>query len=152
MPPPLPDPTTPATRTATSADLPTLLAFDPCARTDPARTQVITDAVAASTCLVATDADDCPVAYAIYQHRFFGHAFIELLVTHPAHRRRGLATALISHIERHACQTPQLFTSTNRSNTPMRTLLTNLDFTHTGTIDDLDESDPELIYVKRLPP
>jgi hypothetical protein len=34
----------------------------------------------------------------------------------------------------------------------MRTLLANLGFTQTGTIDDLDEGDPELIYVKRLNP
>jgi len=34
----------------------------------------------------------------------------------------------------------------------MRTLLAKLDFTQTGTIEGLDEGDPELIYVKRFPP
>jgi len=147
-------------RTATPADLPALLAFDACASTDPARTQLITDAVTSSTCFVATarpsspksDPHDHPLAFATFHHRFFGHVLIELLVTHPAHRRQGLATALIAHVERHACQTPKLFISTNRSNTPMRTLLANLGFTQTGTIDDLDEGDPELIYSKRLRP
>jgi ribosomal protein S18 acetylase RimI-like enzyme len=138
-------------RTATTDDLPAILAFDHRAATDPARRQLVTDAVHAGTCFVAADADGRPIAYAIYQHRFFGHVLIELLYTNPTHRRRGIATALITHCERHACQTPKLFISTNRSNTPMRTLLANLGFTHTGTIDDLDEGDPELIYVKRLP-
>lgn len=146
----MPPATTLSTRTAVPADLPTLLAFDPLASTDPARARRITDAVAAATCFVATDAHDTPVGYACFHHRFFGHGFVELLVTHPVHRRQGVATALITHCEHHACQTPRLYTSTNRSNAPMRSLLSKLDFTQTGSIDDLDEGDPELIYVKRI--
>jgi ribosomal protein S18 acetylase RimI-like enzyme len=147
------------TRTASPEDLPALLALDPLAATNPARADQIRQAVAANTCFVATarpsspksHATDSPIGYACFHHRFFGHGLIELLVTHPAHRRQGVASALIRHCERHACQSQKLFTSTNRSNTPMRALLTKLGFTQTGAIDALDEGDPELIYVKRLP-
>jgi ribosomal protein S18 acetylase RimI-like enzyme len=140
------------TRTATVADLPAILAFDHLASADSSRRQLITDAVATGTCFVATDPAGHPSGYAIYQHRFFGHVLIELLYTDPAHRRRGVGTALVSHGERHACQTPKLFISTHRSNTRMRSLLAKLGFIQTGVIEDLDEGDPELIFVKRVTP
>jgi ribosomal protein S18 acetylase RimI-like enzyme len=149
MPSPPTVPITPATRTAQPHDVGALLAFDPIAASDPRRADQIQDATAAGTCFVATDAADRPIGYACFHHRFFGHGMIELLVVHPGHRRRGVASTLIDHCARHACQTPKLFTSTNRSNTAMRGLLTKLGFAQTGSIDDLDEGDPELVYVKR---
>jgi GNAT superfamily N-acetyltransferase len=149
MPSPLTVPAIPVARTAQPHDLEALLAFDPIAATDARRADQIRDAIAAGTCFVATDAADRAIGYAWFHHRFFGHGMIELLVVHSDHRRRGVASALIDHCARHACQTPKLFTSTNRSNTPMRTLLAKLGFALTGSIDDLDEGDPELVYVKR---
>jgi ribosomal protein S18 acetylase RimI-like enzyme len=148
----MPTSPSPTTRTATDADLPVLFGFDHVAADDPARSRLITESVATGTCIVATDAEDRPIGYLIFQHRFFGHALIELVYTDAAHRRRGVATALISHCERRVCQTPKLFASTNQSNGPMRNLLAKLGFTQTGTIDALDEGDPELIHVKRLTP
>ena len=150
MSPPRPDVLILTTRTARPEDLPALRALDPLAATDVARRDHLAESLTAATCFVATDAHGRPIGYATFHHRFFGHGLIEFLVTHPAHRRQGVASALIQHCERHACQTPKLFTSTNRSNTPMRALLAKLGFTQTGTIDGLDEGDPELIYVKRL--
>jgi hypothetical protein len=48
------------------------------------------------------------------------------------------------------CQTPKLFTSTNLSNLPMQSLLAKLNYVLSGVIHNLDESDPEIVYFKRL--
>jgi hypothetical protein len=44
----------------------------------------------------------------------------------------------------------KLWTSTNQSNQAMRLLLPRLGFIESGRIDNLDEGDPELVFV-RLP-
>ena len=68
---------------------------------------------------------------------------------HPDFRRRGLATALMRAAELE-CQSGKLFTSTNQSNIPMQQLCDRLGFIKSGYIENLDEGDPELIYVKLL--
>lgn len=67
----------------------------------------------------------------------------------PAHRRHGVATALMRHVES-ICPTAKLFTSTNESNTPMQRLCKTLGFVRSGWIENLDEGDPEIIYFKRV--
>ena len=47
-------------------------------------------------------------------------------------------------------RTGQLFTSTNRSNLPMRRLCDRLGFQRSGVVENLDNDDPELVYYKRL--
>jgi len=64
---------------------------------------------------------------------------------------RGLATALMRAAELD-CQSGKLFTSTNQSNVPMQRLCDRLGFVKSGYIENLDEGDPELIYVKMLAP
>jgi hypothetical protein len=48
------------------------------------------------------------------------------------------------------CRTEKLFTSTNRSNTPMQSLLARTKFSQSGIVHNLDDGDPEIIYSKRL--
>ena len=50
------------------------------------------------------------------------------------------------------CQTGKVFTSTNQSNLPMQRLCDRLGFIKSGYVENLDEGDPELIYVKLLAP
>src|SRR3990172_5792197 len=64
-------------------------------------------------------------------------------------RRRGIGSALVRHMEQ-SCKTAKLFTSTNRSNKPMQALLDKLGYQPSGVIENLDEGDPELVYVKRV--
>ena len=45
---------------------------------------------------------------------------------------------------------PKLFTSTNRSNAPMQSLLAKLGYRPSGVIENLDEGDPELVYMKHV--
>ena len=74
-----------------------------------------------------------------------------MLYVHPSHRRKGVGTQLIRHLEA-LCTTEKLFTSTNRSNAPMQALLPKLGYAPSGFVENLDEGDPELIYFKRVHP
>jgi GNAT superfamily N-acetyltransferase len=86
------------------------------------------------------------VGYAA-QGRFFGYDFLELLAVRPDKRRQGIATALIRAVEGRS-RSGKLFTSTNRSNTPMRRVCDRLGFQPSGIVENLDNDDPELIYYK----
>lgn len=80
---------------------------------------------------------------------FFHREFVSLLNVHPAHRRLGVATALMKAAESR-CRGGQLFTSTNLSNRPMQGLLAKMEYRVCGFVAELDEGDPELIFGKRL--
>jgi len=88
------------------------------------------------------------VGYAA-QRGFFGYDFLELLAVRPDKRRKGIATALIRAVEARS-SSGKLFTSTNRSNTPMRRLCLRLGFHPSGLVENLDDDDPELVYYKRV--
>jgi ribosomal protein S18 acetylase RimI-like enzyme len=89
--------------------------------------------------------------FVVNEDNFFGHGYIALLIVHPDFRRRGLATALMRSAELD-CQTEKAFTSTNQSNIPMQQLCARIGYIKSGYIENLDEGDPELIYMKRLTP
>ena len=89
--------------------------------------------------------------YVITDTSFFDNGFVRLLLVHPEYRRRGLATALMRAAELD-CETDKLFTSTNQSNLAMQALCDRLGYQRSGIVENLDEGDPELIYVKWLTP
>jgi ribosomal protein S18 acetylase RimI-like enzyme len=95
--------------------------------------------------------EDVVRGFVIADESFFGQFFVRLLIVHLDFRRRGLASALMRAAELD-CQTGKLFTSTNQSNIPMQRLCDRLGFVKSGYIENLDEGDPELIYVKLLAP
>lgn len=70
-----------------------------------------------------------------------------MLYIHPEYRHQGAGEMLMQHIEP-LCQTTKLFASTNLSNQPMQSLFAKLGYKLSGVIHDLDEGDPELVYVK----
>lgn len=78
---------------------------------------------------------------------FSGYDFLELLAVRPDKRRQGVATALIRAVEARS-RSGKLFTSTNRSNRPMRRLCARLGFQPSGIVENLDDEDPELFYFK----
>jgi GNAT superfamily N-acetyltransferase len=98
--------------------------------------------------LLVAELDGELVGYAA-QGRFFGYDFLELLAVRPDKRRQGIATALIRAVEARS-HSGKLFTSTNRSNEPMRSLCLRLGFQPSGVVENLDNDDPELIYYKRV--
>lgn len=80
---------------------------------------------------------------------FFEYDFIEMLIVRPGDRRSGVATALVAAIESRS-RSGKLFTSTNRSNTAMQDLCAHLGFEPSGIVENLDDGDPEMFFVKRV--
>jgi GNAT superfamily N-acetyltransferase len=93
--------------------------------------------------------DGQPAGYAV-MGEFFGHPFLERLLTADHSLRQGVATALMETVEE-AARGGRLFVSTNESNTIMRTLLAKRDFKVSGLVENLDPGDPELFFVKFAP-
>ncbi len=135
-------------RVASSADLKRLIDLDPLSRTDSKRVPFIEHAVGSGTCHLVED-EGRLVGYGVLSHAFYQYGFIEMLYIHPSFRRRRLGTSLTLHLEG-LCMTEKLFTSTNQSNKPAQALFQSLGYSPSGTIENLDEGDPELVYVKRL--
>jgi GNAT superfamily N-acetyltransferase len=135
----------PTVRPAEAADRDDLIALNPgLARGGPGARRTFR-ALDDGTVLIAT-ADGRVVGYAAMDYGFFDRGFVEYLVVRPDLRRRGIGLALMSAARR-TCATPQLFTSTNASNVPMRELLKKLGFRPCGRVEELDPGDPELFFV-----
>jgi GNAT superfamily N-acetyltransferase len=98
--------------------------------------------------LVVAVRDGDIVGYATHG-RFFAYDFLDTLIVRPSDRRMGVATALVTAIESRS-RTGKLFTSTNQSNTAMQRLCAHLGFEPSGVVENLDDGDPEIFFVKRL--
>ena len=133
---------------ATGDDFGHICALDSMVLGNSGRQDFLDNAIKAGQCLVAR-MEDAPVGFAVLNQSFYGHAFIALLIVHPEHRRWGVATALIRHIES-VCPMEKLFTSTNESNEPMQRLCETLGFVRSGYIENLDAGDPEIVFFKRV--
>ncbi len=133
---------------AIEKDLESIVALDRMVLGNSSRKDSLANAVRAGRCLIAQIGDTI-VGFGVLEQSFYGHGFISLLIVHPNHRRRGVTTALIRHIES-ICPTGKLFTSTNESNSIAQGVFEALGFVRSGYIENLDEGDPEIIYFKRL--
>ena len=109
--------------------------------------QATAQTVDAGECFVAGHEAEV-LAYAIFNRRFFGRPFVATVFVHPGHRRSGLGSALMRHIES-ITHHKQLWTSTNIENLAMQGTLCKLGFRLSGVVDNLAEL-PELVYVKPL--
>ncbi len=112
------------------------------------RSQRLAKAIQARQCHKA-ELQNVLVGIAVMDQSFFEQSLISLVVVDSLYRRRGVASALIRHLEA-VCPTPKLFTSTNSSNIAMQHVCEALGFTKSGYIDNLDEDGPEIIYFKSL--
>ena len=138
-----------AVRPAGSDDLADLIAADRHAQINEERRAQVAEWVEAGHCFLA-ERDDLIVGFCVLTRHFFRSFFIELVAVGETERRSGVGTAMIEHIIGMVPPGEKLWTSTNESNTPMRGLLGRLGFIESGRIGNLDEGDPELVFV-RLP-
>ena len=136
-------------RLARQADLNALFDLDVIAQREEHRRECIAHAVACGQCWVATDADESALllGYGVLNQSFFGQDFIPLIVVLDSARRRGVGAAILRGLESRAVGA-KLFTSTNASNLPMQALLEKCGFSGSGQVENLDEGDPELVFVK----
>jgi GNAT superfamily N-acetyltransferase len=123
--------------------------IDPRVTSDLARREIVDSAIAARMCWIA-ERSNKPVGYGILSRKFFSRDFIELLYVAEEERRKGVGVAVLRAIES-TIMADRVFTSTNESNAPMRALLAQCGYRPSGSIDNLDPGDPELVFVKFLP-
>ena len=134
---------------ATKQELESVWALDYMIRGNSSRKDFLTDAVRSGQCWLA-HIGDAVAGFGVLEQSFYGQGFVSLLMTHPNHRRYGVATVIIHHFES-ICPTEKLFTSTNESNLIAQRVYETLGFIRSGYIENLDDGgDPEIIYFKHL--
>jgi GNAT superfamily N-acetyltransferase len=135
-------------RRAVAADIGGILRLDHlAAHGDHERAEFLRRCVGLGECLVHPDRGSLTGFAVLRPAHFFGRDFIDLLMVEPAHRRSGIGRALL-RTALAVAGTEQVFTSTNTSNQPMRSLLRAEGWSFSGELDGLDEGDPELVFYK----
>jgi GNAT superfamily N-acetyltransferase len=135
-------------RSAVAGDLDGILRADHLAAPDDCeRAQFLRHSVELGECQVYIGNGAVTGFVIVKRALFFGRDFIELLVVDPPLRRSGVGRALLRHAL-DTSGTAQLFTSTNTSNLPMRSLLQSEGWSFSGRLEGLDDGDPELVYYK----
>lgn len=133
---------------AVSSDAESVISLDSLSETDPRRIPFIMRSISSGQCHIIEQLGQI-VGYGVLEYSFYDCGFIAMVYIHPDFRRKGFGSELIKYFEA-LCRTEKLFTSTNQSNLPMQALLARLEYKRSGVIENLDESDPELVYFKRL--
>jgi ribosomal protein S18 acetylase RimI-like enzyme len=131
-------------REALPEDGDAIVAIDHVAKLEPGRVQFIDRILHSAVCLVV-EHEGRVVAYGALEYSFFEQGFISMVYVAESERRRGIGRALLAGLAAR-CATRKLFTSANQSNKPMQELLVSVGYLRSGIIENLDPSDPELVY------
>jgi ribosomal protein S18 acetylase RimI-like enzyme len=134
-------------RRGAAADAAALKTLDTVVPVDPRRAASIDDWLERDVVFIA-EVDDNVVGYGVFNHDFFHHGNVDMLMLHPDSRGQRIGEQLLRALEE-VCDTPKLFCTTNVSNHRMQRLLSRLGFAACGFIEELDPGDPELVYVKK---
>jgi ribosomal protein S18 acetylase RimI-like enzyme len=108
------------------------------------RAASIQDALAKGECITAESGGEL-LGYVVLNYTFFGFGFIPVIVVAPLHRRRGVGMRLLREAQAQ-CTSRKLFTSANTSNVTAQSLFRKVGFVPSGTIENLDANDPEVVY------
>ncbi|MBI2754314.1 MAG: GNAT family N-acetyltransferase [Betaproteobacteria bacterium] len=134
-------------RTGLASDLHVLVELDEYAQSHPERAASISAGVSNGECILA-EAEGEVAGFVILNYSFFGFGFIPLIVVAASHRRRGVGLRLLSEAQLR-CTSRKLFTSANGSNRAARALFARAGFVRSGIVENLDQDDPEIIFIKR---
>jgi GNAT superfamily N-acetyltransferase len=80
----------------------------------------------------------------VLPRHFFERDFVELLMVSDSARRLGVGRSLLREVVRSSAA--EVWISTNESNLAMRALLVSEGWTFSGTLEGIDEGDPELFF------
>lgn len=133
---------------AKKSDIEAVISVDHVAAHDENRRRHICEWISGDNTIVAV-VGNAVVGYAVLEYTFFSQGFITMLIVAEKSRRKGVGTALVSHLEE-ICKRGKLFTSTNESNKPMQALMQSMSYEPSGVVHNLDDGDPELFYFKKL--
>jgi ribosomal protein S18 acetylase RimI-like enzyme len=134
------------TRRAVEGDLAALVECDPIAQANESRRESLAKWLSQGAVLVSPVQGDV-AGFLVLEHGVFGHGFVALVCVRAAARRQGHALRLLRAAEGQ-CHTAKLFTSANASNLGAQALFARAGFVRSGTIENLDPGDPELVYFK----
>jgi len=141
-------------RLASKEDKPLVIAFDyalnKVEHIELKREEQITKAISDKECFVIMT-DNQAVGFVLFDYRFFGQGWIELIIINEKHRGKGIGGQVFDLLCKQ-CKAEKVFTSTNSSNLRMQKALAKSGFTFAGKLDGLDGGDPELFYYKKVKP
>ncbi|MEQ9007391.1 MAG: GNAT family N-acetyltransferase, partial [Ekhidna sp.] len=123
-------------------------AIDSSIGSDSNRAEFIDLSLQQGTVRVALD-DGEIVGYSVVNYSFFRRPTLEMLMISESRRGEGIGKTLLRQALTTIGENRELWTTTNKSNTWMQSLLESEGFKKTGTIDNLDPGDPELVYFKK---
>jgi ribosomal protein S18 acetylase RimI-like enzyme len=132
---------------AGKSDLGELLAIDRAVIGNDHRSAMIEKYIQERSCLVCKIEGMC-AGFLLSDKQFFDHWFVSLVIVHPDCRQRGVARRLFTAFEELSDE-EKIFSSTNQSNSIMHRLFLSLGYEKSGVIENLDEGDREVIYVKK---
>jgi hypothetical protein len=111
------------------------------------RKKQIETAIQHERCLVIHEQSEL-AGFLLYHTEFFECCFVSLLMIKPSFQRKGLAKALLMSMDKFS-PTNKIFSSTNQSNEVMHNVFERCGYIKSGIIENLDEDDPEIIYLKK---
>jgi hypothetical protein len=111
------------------------------------RKKQIETAIQHERCLVIHEQSEL-AGFLLYHTEFFECCFVSLLMIKPSFQRKGLAKALLMSMDIFS-PTNKIFSSTNQSNEVMHNVFERFGYIKSGIIENLDEDDPEIIYLKK---
>jgi ribosomal protein S18 acetylase RimI-like enzyme len=132
---------------ATNRDLRDLILIDQVVIGNDHRSDVIDKSIRDRRCLVCR-IEGKSAGFLLSDKQFFDHWFVSLVIVHPYYRKKGIARGLFNVFEE-MTDGNKIFSSTNQSHSIMQRLFLSLGYEKSGFIDNLDEGDPEIIYVKK---
>ena len=87
-----------------------------------------------------------PIGYvSIAGYTLHGYPYVTFLLVHPDHRRSGIASRLLHHVE-NLYSGRRLFISTEADNSPMRSLLAKRHYQRSGSLSGLNRNGVDEVF------